>query len=54
MKSGFIISDLGKPEDFLGMQIKYDHKKKTIKLWQEKYIVKTCKRYSIVAAIGMQ
>ena len=38
MQSGFTISDVGTPEDFLGMQIEYNRKNKKIKLdiraWQ--------------------
>ena len=47
MQSGFTISDVGTPEDFLGMQISYDRKNKKIKLWQEKYIKKMAERYNI-------
>ena len=47
MQSGFTISDVGTPEDFLGMQTDYDQKNKKVKLWQEKCIKKMAERYSM-------
>ena len=47
MAEGYTISDLGEPTDFLSMQIHYDHKNKSIKIYQEKYIQKIAECFNI-------
>ena len=47
MAEGYTISDLSEPTDFLGMQIHYNHKGKSIKIYQEKYIQKIAECFDI-------
>ena len=47
MAKGYTISDLSKPTNFFGMQIHYNHKNKSIKIYQEKYIQKITKCFGI-------
>ena len=45
--STFKVQDYGQPTDLIGMQIDYNRKAGTLRLFQEKYIDKIAARYGI-------
>ena len=53
MAANYTISNLSEPTNLLSMQIHYDHKNKSMKIYQEKYIQKIAECFNILPTTNL-